>query len=73
MTELNMDQEYLAKKLDVCSATMSRKMNGKRQWLLREMYAVLELLMLPHEALHEYFPKDGVSKIAEITDGRKTA
>ena len=73
LKELGMDQEYLAEKLDICSATMSRKMNGKRQWLLGEMYMILDALLLPHEALHEYFPKDGISKIAELSGGRKTA
>jgi len=61
ITELGADQAWLAKQLDVTPSTLSFRMTGKIQWLLSEMYIVMDLLRLPHERLSEYFPKDGKS------------
>jgi len=57
--EYGMDHEYLAKKLKMSSATLSRRMTEKRPWLITEIYTVKEILQLPKDRLHEYFPKDG--------------
>lgn len=62
MKELGMEQEYLAKKLGICIASLSRRLNGHKQWLMSEMYAAMDILLLPHESLHEYFPKGGKSQ-----------
>lgn len=59
LRELNMDQAYIAKKLGLSEVTISLRMTGKREWLLSEMYAVMDLIQEPYEKLHEYFPKDG--------------
>jgi len=54
-----MTHDYFAEKLGLSVATLSRRMNNKSPWLSSEMYTALEILQLPHELLHEYFPKGG--------------
>jgi|GEM_PF-3552123 len=60
--ELGYDCAYFARKLNMSKATMSSRMTGKRPWLITEMYAAMDLLMLSHDKLHEYFPKNGYPK-----------
>jgi len=57
--ELGMDHGYLAKKLGMYPHTLSKRMTGKLQWQLDEMYAAMDVLLLPYNRLHEYFPKNG--------------
>ena len=64
MTEMDIDQEYLAGYLCICGMSVSRKFTRKRPWTLNEMYAVMDLIREPHEKLHEYFPKNGKSAAA---------
>jgi len=59
INELGYDHAYFAKKLKMTPATLSRRMTGKLQWQLNEMYAALEILCIPHEQLSDYFPKEG--------------
>lgn len=59
LRELDIDQSYLAKKLDICVMSISRKMTGKSPWTSDEMYAVMDLIQEPYEKLHEFFPKGG--------------
>ena len=59
MKELDVDQLYLAKKLKMCPASLSLRMTGKIQWQLDEMYAAMDILHLPHDQLHLYFPQNG--------------
>jgi predicted transcriptional regulator len=68
LTEMDIDQMYLAEKIGLSDVTISLRMTGKREWLLSEMYAVLDLINETEEKLHEYFPKDG-----GITAERKRA
>lgn len=34
-------------------------MNDRLSWSMTEMYQTLDLLHIPHDQLHFYFPKDG--------------
>ena len=72
LTELGYDHAYFARslrekyKVDISTPTMSGRMTGKRPWLITEMYAAMDLLKLPHDKLHEYFPKNGFAgKVVE--------
>lgn len=49
----------LAKVLQIDRITLSRKMNGHVQWKMDEMYGVMDHYHVPHERLHEVFPRDG--------------
>lgn len=59
LKEIDADQKYIAKKLNVSSVCISQKMTGKHQWKLDEMYFLMDLIREPYEKLHEYFPKNG--------------
>jgi len=61
MKELDVDQEYLAQRINLCRASLSSRMTGRIQWQANEMYAVMDVLSIPYCELHEYFPKDGRS------------
>jgi len=54
-----MTHEYLAEKLRISTATLSRRMTDKSPWLLSEIYVLIELLQIPNDRMHEYFPKNG--------------
>jgi len=60
--ELGMDYEYFARKLGIGKTSLSRRMTGKVQWQMEEMYKALDVLSLPYDLLPEYFPKDGGKK-----------
>ena len=59
LKELEIDQVYLAEKLDLARETVSRRMTGKLAWTSTEMYIIMNLIREPHEKLHEYFPESG--------------
>lgn len=59
LSENDIDQKYLAKKLGLSENTVSYRMTGRFPWTLEEMYSVMDLIREPHELLHEYFPKGG--------------
>jgi len=60
LVEKEIDQAYLAKKLGLNQPmSISKRMTGKVPWRINEMYAILDILGVPYEALSEYFPKDG--------------
>jgi len=66
--ELGMTHIYFAKilgkkvGLEFYPHTLSKRMTGKVQWQLNEMYAAMDILKLPYDLLPEYFPKGGISK-----------
>ncbi len=68
LRELDVDQAYLAKKLHIDASTLSLRFNGKGDWRMSEMYAIMDLIQEPYEKLHEYFPKGG-----GIAAGKKKA
>jgi len=60
LVEYDMTAAELATRIGIHEATMSARMTGREQWRLDEMYAVMDLLRIPHDKLPEYFPKGGV-------------
>lgn len=40
---------------------VSHRMSGKEPWALDECYQILDLLHIPYDQLHIYFPPGGVS------------
>ena len=61
LRESGMEHDYFARRLHMAAASLSRRMTGKLQWQLSEMYAAMDILGLPYELLSEYFPKGGAS------------
>lgn len=65
MHEMDIDQVYLAKALDMAPMSLSARMTGRTDWRLAEMYAVLDVVREPHSKIYEYFPPFG--KEVEVT------
>lgn len=55
----DIDWPYLAAKLQLSTATVTRSMTGRRDWTIAECYAILKLLNEPAEKLPELFPPGG--------------
>lgn len=56
MLELDINEQYLAKKLELSSQSISNRLNNRYPWTLWEMYAALEILREPPERLFDFFP-----------------
>ena len=66
LQELGIDHKYLAKKLKMCPASLSGRMTGRIQWQMSEMYAVMDVIRIQHDRLHEYFPKGGKTPAEKV-------
>lgn len=59
MREYGDTQDTIARALLVSRATVSNRMSGRSDWLIGEMYALMDRYHQPYERLHEVFPKGG--------------
>lgn len=55
------DGKTMAAKLAIAPATFSHKLSGQRPWDSWEIYTILDILGLPYEQMHIFFPKNGIS------------
>ena len=56
MAELDITGQYLARKLAIDPQTVSNKMMGYGPWTEDEMRGIMDILGIPEERMHEYFP-----------------
>lgn len=47
--------------LDMSQSYCDERMSGSKEWKLSDCYKILDYYNVPHERLHEYFPKGGIS------------
>jgi len=60
MREYDYRQEDLAKTLGVDARMLNRKINLTGScWTIDEMYSIMDRFGVPHEQMHELFPKGG--------------
>ena len=59
MHEYGDTQDDVARALLLARASVSNRMRGASDWNLSEMYALMDRYHVPHDRLHEIFPKDG--------------
>lgn len=59
MREYGDTQDDVARALLLARVSVSHRMCGKLDWKLGEMYALMDRYHVPHDRLHEVFPKDG--------------
>lgn len=52
-------QEQLARAAGISYGTVKDHLRGLHPWTLDEAYRTLDLFHIPHDRLHEIFPKDG--------------
>lgn len=50
---------YLAEKLGIAPSSVSLRLNAHHPWEQDRMYLIMDLLHLPHDQLHIYFPPKG--------------
>lgn len=65
MRSADVSNVYLAEKLDMAASSVSLRLNGHCPWESDRMYAVMDLLHLPYDQLHIYFPPGGVANYAK--------
>lgn len=61
MAASDVDEEYLARRLLRSKSCISMRMTGKYPWTLDECYQIMDLLAIPYDQMHEYFPKGGIA------------
>ncbi len=61
MFEKDVDQAYIAQKIGKSKSYLSTRLQGKYDFNLGDIYAIIEILKIPPEKVLEYFQKDGVS------------
>ena len=45
--------------ISMSQPTMSRRFNAKDPWTIAEMYAILDVLGIPDDQIHAFFPRNG--------------
>ena len=60
MRQNDVSQTYLAEQIGINASTMSARINSSpdREWGIKEMYAIMDLLRIPHNKLHIMFPPE---------------
>ncbi len=59
LVEAGITQQELGYHIGRNYQSVNARMNDRLSWSLAEMYQTLDLLHIPHDQLHIYFPKDG--------------
>ena len=62
MREFGDTQDDIARALLLSRASVTNKMRGAAEWRLDEMYALMDRYHVPHDRLHEVFPKGGMNE-----------
>lgn len=56
----DMDEAYLARRLLRSQRCISQRLMAQYPWTLDECYQIMDMMRIPHDQLHLYFPKDGI-------------
>lgn len=56
-----MDHAYVAEHLNRSAFYVSRRFCGHEPWSQDDQYAMMDLLRIPYDQMHIYFPKDGIA------------
>ena len=59
MREFGDTQDDVARALLLSRISVSNRLRGTAEWRLDEMYALMDRYHVPHDRLHEVFPKGG--------------
>lgn len=61
MVAQGIDRPYLAERLDKSLCYIDYRFSGRHPFTQNDQYGIMDLLGIPYERLHEYFPKGGVA------------
>jgi hypothetical protein len=59
MVAASVDRAYVAQELLICECTVGNKLRAQYPWTQDEQYALMRMLRIPFEQMHEYFPYRG--------------
>ena len=59
MREFGDTQDDVARVLLLSRISVSNRLRGTAEWKIGEMYALMDRYHVPHDRLHEVFPKGG--------------
>lgn len=57
MIEQDIDEKYLNRMLNRGASYISKKLNDKASWRLDDVYKICDILHIPYDEIHLYFPK----------------
>jgi len=64
--EADINQEYLCELTGRSKTYITMRMNAKAPWSQNDMYFLMDLLNIPYNRMHEFFPKDGKPVTPEL-------
>lgn len=65
------DQVTLAQKMGRCETYINQHFGGKLPWDQTDMYKLMDILRIPYEEMHRYFPPRGIpSKAKQVNEAR---
>lgn len=64
--EADIDQEYLCELTGRSKTYITMRMTAKAPWSQNDMYFLMDLLNIPYNRMHEFFPKGGKSVDAKL-------
>jgi hypothetical protein len=59
LVEIGMSQKEFSLLINRCHTYISERLNGSKPWDSDDIYATCDVLGIPHDQIHLYFPKDG--------------
>ena len=59
LVERDIDEAYLARKLQRGVTYVSQRMMGRKPWPMDEAYAIMDMIRAPYDQLAVYFPPKG--------------
>ena len=62
MDDANYSNRDMARQLNLGVDAVSKRLNGRAEWLKEEMYRLLDVFKVPEEHMHIVFPKNIYSK-----------
>ena len=62
MADANYTNQDLSRQLNLGTDAVSKRLNGRAEWLKEEMYRILDVFRVPEEYMHIVFPKNIYSK-----------
>lgn len=67
---IEMTQEELGEKIGRSKTYVSFRMTGKREWELRDVYAICDVLDIEYSEIPKYFPPKKAARLSVLKKGK---
>lgn len=67
---IEMTQEELGEKIGRSKTYVSFRMTGKREWELRDVYAICDVLDIDYSEISKYFPPKKAARLSVLKKGK---